>query len=269
MIDLAPLTAGWPVEAPAVGVTNASETLGIGGDSHWAPRVASISKLLVGYTALVAIEEGTIDLDAPAGPPGSTVRHLLAHVAGYGFKDDKIHAAVGTRRIYSNVGIEVFVEHLSEQSGMAFAEYLQAAVFDPLGMATSQLRGSPAYGVHTSVHDLLLFARELLSPRLVDPSTLALATTAQFAEVAGVLPSVGRFDPNLWGLTFEIRGQKSPHWTGTLNSPQTFGHFGGSGTFLWVDRAAGLAAVALCDREFGDWALEVWPPFSDALLRRF
>lgn len=267
MLDLAPLTAEWPVNHAAVGLTDLTETLGVGGDIHWAPRVASISKLLTGYTALVAIEEGSIDLDEPAGPEGSTVRHLLAHTAGYAFKDNSINAPVGARRIYSNTGIEAFADHLSDRSGIAFAEYLQVGVFDPLGMSNSRLVGSPAYGVHTSVHDLLLFARELLNPKLIARSTLTEATTVQFADVAGVLPSVGRFDPNPWGLTFEIRGTKSPHWTGATNSPQTFGHFGGSGTFLWVDPVAGVAAVALSDREFGPWALEVWPAFSDAVLR--
>ena len=149
---------------------------------------------------------------------------------------------------------------------MAFADYLSAAVFEPLGMSRTRLVGSPAYGVHSTVEDLLAFARELLRPTLIGPETLADATRPHFADLAGVLPSVGRFDPNPWGLGFEIRGDKQPHWTGTNNSPRTFGHFGGTGTFLWVDPDVQLAAVALCGREFGPWALEVWPPFSDSLL---
>ena len=52
------------------------------------------------------------------------------------------------------------------------------------------------------------------------------------------------------------------------NSPATFGHFGGAGTFLWVDPVVGLAAVVLTDREFGPWALAAWPTFSEAVLRR-
>ena len=60
--------------------------------------------------------------------------------------------------------------------------------------------------------------------------------------------------PNDWGLGFEIRDGKSPHWTGETNSAATFGHFGQSGTFLWVDPALQVACVALTDRDFGDWA---------------
>jgi CubicO group peptidase (beta-lactamase class C family) len=73
-------------------------------------------------------------------------------------------------------------------------------------------------------------------------------------------------EPNDWGLTFELRDSKSPHWTGTQASSRTFGHFGASGTFLWVDPDAGVACGVLTDRRFGDWAKEAWPPFSDAVL---
>jgi CubicO group peptidase (beta-lactamase class C family) len=82
----------------------------------------------------------------------------------------------------------------------------------------------------------------------------------------GVLPGVGAFDPLDWGLGFELRDAKTPHWTGERNSPATFGHFGGSGTFVWVDPDAGLALAVLTDREFGPWALEGWPALSDAVL---
>ena len=64
-------------------------------------------------------------------------------------------------------------------------------------------------------------------------------------------------------------GDKSPHWTGRTNAPATFGHFGGAGTMMWVDPAAGCALVALTDRPFDDWsieALQLWPALSDAVV---
>lgn len=82
----------------------------------------------------------------------------------------------------------------------------------------------------------------------------------------GVLPGYGLQNPNDWGLGFEIRGAKSPHWTGSSSSRRTFGHFGQSGTFLWVDPGAGAACVALTDRDFGPWAIEARPPFTEAVL---
>ena len=53
------------------------------------------------------------------------------------------------------------------------------------------------------------------------------------------------------------------------NSPATFGHFGGAGTFLWVDPVLDLAVVCLTDREYGPWALEAWPVFADAIIDRW
>ena len=43
---------------------------------------ASVTKPATALAVLVAVEEGTLTLDEPAGPPGSTVRHLLAHASG-------------------------------------------------------------------------------------------------------------------------------------------------------------------------------------------
>jgi CubicO group peptidase (beta-lactamase class C family) len=47
---------------------------------------------------------------------------------------------------------------------------------------------------------------------------------------------------------------------------RTFGHFGASGTLLWVDPAADLALAVLTDRDFGDWCKPLWPALADAVL---
>jgi len=255
----------WPASNVAVGVTAPDGVLETHGDSsrlfHW----ASVTKLVTALAVLVAAEEGTIDLDEPAGPEGSTVRHLLAHASGLPFEPGSPTARVEQRRIYSNVGFETLADHVAARAEMPFAEYLTEAVIQPLGMR-AELRGSPAADLHGSLHDLLLFAHELQRPRLVAEETIAEATTVQFPGLAGVLPDFGRMDPNDWGLGFELRDGKSPHWTGTRNSPRTFGHFGASGTFLWVDPDARLGLGCLTDRAFGDWAKEAWPRLSDAVL---
>ncbi|MPZ53310.1 MAG: serine hydrolase [Acidimicrobiia bacterium] len=269
MDDLTDLIADWPVDNAAVGVVNADGVLGLGGDGDLQLRTASVSKLFVGLAALIALEEGTIKLDENAGPNGSTVRHLLSHTAGYGFDTDDLSAEPGKRRIYSNVGIEVSASHLADKAAMPFEEYLRLAVLEPLGLSATALQGSPAHDIHSTVNDLVIFARELLSPTLVAPATMEEATTVQFPGLRGTVPGIGSFDPNPWGLTFEIRDDKNPHWTGEKNHPDTFGHFGGSGSFLWVDPQAGIAAASLSDRGFSDWALEVWPRFSDEVLARY
>jgi CubicO group peptidase (beta-lactamase class C family) len=231
------------------------------GDLRW----ASVTKLLTGLATLVAVEEGTVDLDEAAGPEGSTLRHLLAHASGLAVDERRSLMAPGRRRIYSNAGIEAAAELVAERAGMPFADYLHAAVAAPLGL-TGDLRGSPAWGWRGPLNDLSALGSELLAPSLVAPETLAEATAVQFPGLPGVLPGWGRMEPNDWGLAFELRDAKSPHWTGTHNSPRAFGHFGAAGTFLWVDPDAGLACGVLTDREFGDWAKEAWPAFNDAVL---
>lgn len=228
--------------------------------------LASVTKLLTAYATLVAVEEEIVDLDAPiADVPGATLRHLLAHASGIG-PDGRRLADPGTRRIYSNAGFETAAAMVSEAAAMPFARYAAEAVLQPLAMTATSLDGSPASGAASTAADLARFAVELIEPQLVAPSTLATATTVAFPGLDGVLPGYGPQRPSDWGLGFELRDSKSPHWTGARNSPRTFGHFGQSGIFVWVDRDADIALVCLTDRDFGDWALDRWPELADAVL---
>ena len=259
--------AAWPVEHVSAGVVRDGEGLVASfGDPDRVYRLASVTKPLSAYALLVAVEEGALDLAQPAGPDGATVRHLLAHTGGVDFSSREVRSAPGARRIYSNSGFELLGELLEAETGMTFTAYAEEAVFAPLGMAATRIEGSPAAGGESTVADLARFAAELLAPRLLAPETVAEATAIVFPGLRGVLPGFGSQDDNTWGLGFEIRGHKTPHWTGAHNSPDTFGHFGQSGTFLWVDPRARLATIALTDRDFGPWAAEVWPPFSDGVL---
>jgi CubicO group peptidase (beta-lactamase class C family) len=257
----------WPVDHAAAAVVAADGTvLATAGETGRVFGLASVTKPLAAYAVLVAVEEGAVEWDTPAGPEGSTVRHLAAHTSGLSFSDGVVQAQPGTRRIYSNVGFEVLGETVAAAAGMPFAQYLHEAVLEPLGMAETRLDGSPAAGAVSTADDLARFAAELQAPTLVHPATLDEATTVAFPGVDGILPGYGRQKPNDWGLGFEIRDGKSPHWTGAGSSPRTFGHFGQSGTFLWVDPDAGAACVVLTDRDFGPWAVEAWPPFTDGVL---
>jgi len=255
----------WPAANVAVGALRDGEVVAAHGPRERVFRWASVTKLVTAVAALVAAEEGVVDLDQPAGPPGSTVRHLLAHASGLPFDSGPPIAKPGQRRIYSNVGFEVLAETIAEAAEMPFTEYVAAAVLEPLEMS-ADLRGSPAAGMHGTIDDVFRLGAELQRPRLVALETLAEATEVQFPGLVGVLPDIGRMDPNDWGLGFELRDAKQPHWTGSRNSPRTFGHFGGSGTFLWVDPEPGVALACLADLDFGPWALEAWPRFSDAVL---
>jgi CubicO group peptidase (beta-lactamase class C family) len=256
---------GWPAENATAGVVRGGERSTRGPVSR-SFQWASVTKPVTAVATLVAAEEGIVDLDEPAGPEGATVRHLLAHASGLPFEGDKPIGRPGQRRIYSNTGFEMLGAFVADRAEMDFEEYLRAAVLEPLEMRRTRLEGSPAWGLEGPLEDLLGFARELLDPRLVAPETLEEATTVAFPGLSGVLPDMGRYEPNDWGLGFELRDAKSPHWTGSGNSDRTFGHFGGSGSFLWVDPAVGAACASLSDLDFGDWAKDAWPRLSDAVL---
>jgi CubicO group peptidase (beta-lactamase class C family) len=256
---------GWPAERAAVEVARADGVVASRGPTDVALPWASVTKPVTAIAVLVAVEEAVVDLDEPAGPPGSTVRHLLAHAAGLPPDDATPIGAPGRRRVYSNAGFRMLGELVAARAEMPFADYLHAAVCEPLGLS-ARLVGDPASGLEGPLDDLAALGRELLAPTLVAAETLAEATAVQFPGLDGVLPGFGRMSPNDWGLGFELRDAKAPHWTGARNSARTFGHFGRSGTFLWVDPSAGLALACLTDEPFGDWAKEAWPGLSDAVL---
>ncbi len=256
---------GWDVPFAAAGVTRADAVVATRGDTRRSVRLASVSKPVSALATLVAAEEGVVDLDESAGPPGATVRHLLAHASGLPFEGASPIAPPGKRRIYSNQGFGVLGDHVSSRAEMAFADYVRAAVCAPLGLALEPV-GHPGAGMHACLEDVLALGRELLAPTLVAPETHAEMLAIQFPGLDGVLPDFGRFSPLDWGLGVELKGGKEGHWSGALTTSRTFGHFGGSGTFLWVDPERGIACAALTTREFGAWAKEAWPLLSDAVV---
>jgi CubicO group peptidase (beta-lactamase class C family) len=272
--DLEALMAGWPVGSAAVATTPITPRLDpsavVLGSSQAFPW-ASVSKMATALAVLIAVEEGTLSLDTPAGPPGSTVRHLLSHASGLDPESGRASTPPATLRIYSNAGYRQLAQTVAEHAGMAFPDYLQEGVMGPLGMDRTTIdeatgAGAAAAGLSGPIEDLLALGREWSQPTLISPATHRQAVSVQFPGLGGVLPGYRRFDPCDWGLGCEVRGDKRPHWTGTSNSPSTFGHFGQSGSFVWVDPAAGMVCASLSDRAFGPWAARAWPVLSDAVL---
>ena len=258
----------WPVDHVAAAVVTADGTVAAAtGETDRVFRLASVTKLLTAYAVLIAVEEGAVDWDTPAGPPGSTVRHLAAHASGLVVRPRaRSRPSPATRRIYSNVGFDVLGEAVADGDGHAVRRLPARGRLRAAGHGRDHAwTGSP--GGRRRVHRRRPGAvrRRAAGPD-ARPATLDDATRVAFPGLDGVLPGFGRQKPNDWGLGFEIRDGKSPHWTGARSSPRTFGHFGQSGTFLWVDPDAGAACVALTDRDFGPWAIEAWPAWTDGVL---
>ena len=256
----------WPGTAAAGYVTRGSEQPVLWGPAADVFAWASVTKVLTAMCVWIAVEEGSVGWEDPAGPEGATLADLLSHASGLAPDSDRVLAPPRRRRIYSNRGIELAASHLASRTGITFGDYLAEAVLEPLGMQSTRLDGSPAHGASGPLDDLMKMVLELLDPKLVSVETLARATAVATEGLTGVLPGFGKQDPNDWGLGVEIRSHKSPHWTGSRNSPATFGHFGQAGGFLWVDPALGLGAAALGSAPFGPWAAEAWPALSDAVI---
>ncbi|KAB3520882.1 serine hydrolase [Corynebacterium sp. zg254] len=276
---------GWPVESVSAAVVEASvpdgsSATGSGspsprvttwGDTSQVYSLASVSKLLTAYAVLIAVEEGAFELDDPVpssvaadwkSPP--TVRELLAHASGVGFRERSPEKPAQTRRIYSSAGYDMLADTIADTTGISFEDYASEALNMPLGMSID-FSGSAGHGFRASVDDMSTFAAEVLQPRLLSPSTLREAFTVQYPDLDGVVPGYGMQKPCPWGLGFEVHGEKTPHWLGASMPEDVCGHFGQSGTFLWVHPDSGAAAVVLTDEDFGDWAKERWDSFNDSL----
>src|SRR3954454_16696491 len=116
--------ADWPVDSAAAAVMDPS---GVGtqyGDTRQRFALASVSKPLVARAAQDGIEEGVVELDTEAGPPGSTVRHLLAHATGYAMNSPDLMSKPGQRRVYSNYGFQVLAETIQQGADIEFGQYL-------------------------------------------------------------------------------------------------------------------------------------------------
>ncbi len=270
----------WPASHVSAGWVRGSETVAEAarfGDADRVYPLASLTKPLFSLAMLVAIEEGSLVLDEAhdvtpllgadwSGEPRvATVRQLLSHSSGLGPSPAGPHVAPETRRVYSNLGFDILGQLLTAATNFTPSEYLTEAVLRPLGMTATTLNGSPAFAASSTVNDLLLFCDEIRSPKLVSAITIEVALSPQIPGRSGVLPGYGRQDPNSWGLGFELRGLKSPHWTGEGHHPRTAGHFGQTGTFFWIDQHTRAACVVLTDHDFGQWALERWADFNEAL----
>lgn len=253
----------WPCDAVAAGWIRPDDSVELRGSVDMSFALASVTKLLTAVTVLIGVEEGSLELDQPTYEEGATLADLLGHASGLDADGGRL-GRTGHRRIYSNAGYEIAASSLQERTGIPFPTYMHEAIFDPLEMASTRLTGSPAHGAESTVNDLLRFLTGLNG--LLASETLLGMVTAHLPELSGVLPGYGRQTPNSWGLGPELRSHKTPHWTGSRNSPSTWGHFGRAGSFLWVDPVAQQSLVVLTDRPFDEWARPLWPALSDAVL---
>ncbi|MBC2681163.1 serine hydrolase domain-containing protein [Corynebacterium anserum] len=270
IVDVLQTTGEWPVEEVAASAIT-SDGIECVGDTSESFSLASVSKLITAYAVLIAYEEGAFDLDdgvppslLPSFDVTPTYRELLSHASGMAFASREQEKPARTRRIYSSAGYEVLAEALEYTTEIAFPDYVNQAVSQPLNIEIT-VEGSAGHGFSASVDALTTLAQEFLGPRLLSEETLEEALHPQFPRLSGIVPGYGRHNPCTWGLGFSLHGGKIPHWIPQSMPHDTAGHFGQSGTFLWIHRPSNRAAVVLTTRHFGDWAKERWTNFNDQL----
>lgn len=235
--------------------------------------LASVTKVLTSIGTMAAVQEGAVDLTVPIDRRSEsnapyTVRHLLSHSSGLDVEGDgtRFRDAPERRRIYSNQGFDVLGRHLEKSVGMSREEWMYTRVYEPLGLRTTKIPGSPARDGLGNARDLTLVAKEFLSPRILAPETVTSMTSVAYPGLRGILPGYGSQADNTWGLGLEIKGAKSPHWTPLSASSRTFGHFGVSGSYLWIDPMRGVGAVFLGEEPFGAWHKENWPLLGEQIM---
>ena len=88
----------------------------------------------------------------------------------------------------------------------------------------------------------------------------------QFGPLPGGVNGVGEWPDLCWGLGFDVRGEREPHWAGAALSPRAASHFGASGTLAWLDPERGLGLVALANRgSYSGWWREPWAALGAAV----
>ena len=210
----------------------------------------------------------------------------------------------GTQRWYSNAGYVQAARLLEASSGLSCAEYLGEAVLAPLGMDASlglkpgdEVRAArvwqagrygegelfnsekfrrdapPQGGGFASARAYGAFLSCLLAGgdagggrALLAEETVEEMLAAQFGPLPGGVGGVGEWPDLCWGLGFDVRGRRQPHWSGGTLSERAASHFGASGTLAWLDPERGLGLVALANRgTYAGWWREPWADLGAAV----
>lgn len=114
--------------------------------------IGSLSKSMCAVAIMQLVEQGRIDLDAPACSyasgylisPDVTVRMLLNQTSGFGYYESLNQATVGDsfgEFSYSNANYDLLGRIVEEVSGEAYSDYLARHIFAPLNMIDSSAQG--------------------------------------------------------------------------------------------------------------------------------
>jgi CubicO group peptidase (beta-lactamase class C family) len=180
--------------------------------------------------------------------------------------------APGTRVSYQSMGTAMLGEIVHQVSGKTLPEFLRKEIFEPLGMADTSLGsgslkndriaavrigaealktnwhwnspywlsfGAPWGGMITSPANMGRFCQMMLNGgklgtvRILSPATVRTMTSNQLEGMPQVPEEERRSRP--WGLGWKLNWPGHSANFGDLLGPRTYGHYGSTGTVVWID----------------------------------
>lgn len=260
----------------AVGVVDPDGELSVFGTVKGRYGFASVTKLLTTQVIADAVASGFVSFDDWVNDEyfnkgQVSLSDLLSHSSG--IRPDHLECvAPREKRIYTNEAFELAGNFVMKRLGADFENYAIGDLFEEgLGLhlnSTIKMNGSCAHSANGSFEDLLAFAQEIRQPTFLEPQIHSQLVKPYLPELSGVLPGWGNYDRNEFGIGYEIKGDKSPHWTGSKSSPQTYGHFGQSGVFVFHDPVNMITASCVTNHDFGPWSKEAFPKMCDDIYEK-
>jgi len=264
-LSIAVIRSGNTVWRGTFGVQNESTRKPVTTDTNF--NVGSLSKPVFAYGVLKLVDAGKLKLDEPLAPylpkemtegdprfQQITARFVLSHRTGFpnwpgDGKPLTIHFTPGERFSYSGSGMVFLQKAVEKITGEPLNDYMQAAVFGPLGMKHSSYVWNPAFesnaavghdvggapvdlfkadhanaaaSLETTAGDYALFLDAVLQRRGLQPATLRemeapqIAVDPACANCIDGTPS-GKLSTSIfWGLGFGIEktadGESLWHW---------------------------------------------------------
>ena len=178
-LSLAVIRKGKTVWTASYGIRNETTKTAVNGDTMF--NVGSLSKCVFAYGVMKLVDAGKLKLDEPIAPylakeflvndprfEKITPRIVLSHRTGFpnwpgDGKPLEIHFTPGEKFSYSGAGMVLLQKAVEKITGKPLNDYLQEAVFTPLGMKHSSyvwnasLEGDIAYGHDVSGAPVDLF----------------------------------------------------------------------------------------------------------------
>jgi CubicO group peptidase (beta-lactamase class C family) len=141
------------------------------------------------------------------------------------------------KRIYSIAGYRVIAKVLENQLSISFPTLVKDLILNNCELFDMSPPVTGDSGLKGTIEGLYKLSKRLLLADIpgISAESLKKSTSNHFGVSLGVVPGIGFYSDNSWGLGFEIKGKKTGHWMPKCASLETFGHFGRSGAFFFVD----------------------------------